>query len=590
MKDRVKVGLWLALGILAVNAVLTYRSIDAAADTLKRVEQTHAVLRKIDALSAAYFRAATARRAYVVAGDASQLSGLAGLDVHVALAVGKLRPLIADNPGQGARLDSLQELLQRRLADLDASVARRRTDGSNAESAAGLKLALQIQSVREAMDLEENTLLTERDLRTQQDMARTKRALLGGTGLSVAILLFAFDRLRREIARRRSSEEALRASIGTSSHVNRFLDSIVENLPSMIFVKEAAQLRFERINRAGEELLGVSREQLLDKNDFDFFPREQAETFQAADRATLTRAVVVDIAEEPIQTKTGERWLHTKKVPILDENGTPRYLLGISEDITDRRLAAQAFKAAKEAADSANRELESFSYSVAHDLRAPLRGIAGFSQALLEDSGAKLDDEGRGYLARVMASAKTMAELIDGLLTLSRITRGELQRDDVNLSTIAEGICARLHQEQPDRSVELVIKPGIVVEGDKRLLTAALENLLANAWKFTSKRPTARIEVGSLRAQDENVYFVRDDGAGFSMAYAEKLFGAFQRLHSSSEFEGTGIGLATVQRIIRRHRGRIWAEGVQNAGVTFYFTLATTKQGGVDGTEDYSTR
>jgi PAS domain S-box-containing protein len=390
-------------------------------------------------------------------------------------------------------------------------------------------------------------------------VGRTKLAEIMGTFVSFAILLVAFQRLRHESGRRRQSE--------------RFLDSIVENLPHMIFVKEAGELRFGRINRAGEKLLGIERADLLGKNDFDFFPRGQAESFQARDRETLDGRIVVDIPEEPIQTKEGERWLHTKKVPILDEHGVPIHLLGISDDITEARKAAAELRAAKEAADAANQELEAFSYSVAHDLRAPLRAIDGFSQALEEDCGEKLDREGKGHLERVRAATRQMGQLIDGMLGLSRLARGDILRGKVDLTHMARQVGARLRDAHPGRQVELVVQDGLETEGDSRLLEAALDNLLGNAWKFTSKCDQARVEVGRRTEDGRSSFFVRDNGAGFEQAYAHKLFGAFQRLHAASEFEGSGIGLATVQRIVRRHGGRVWAEGEVGRGATFYFTL-----------------
>ena len=220
-----------------------------------------------------------------------------------------------------------------------------------------------------------------------------------------------------------------------------------------------------------------------------------------------------------------------------------------------------------------NQELEAFSYSVAHDLRAPLRSIDGFSQALLEDYANKLDPEGRKYLQNVRESAQEMAQLIDDLLMLSRVTRSEFHRAKVNLTALARSVLARLQRNEPERKVELIISDGLVAEADARLLGVLLENLLGNAWKFTGKRPMARIEVSAREEDGRLVYFVRDNGAGFNMKYAEKLFGVFQRLHSDTEFEGTGIGLATVQRIVRRHGGRVWAEGAVGQGATVYFTL-----------------
>ena len=222
---------------------------------------------------------------------------------------------------------------------------------------------------------------------------------------------------------------------------------------------------------------------------------------------------------------------------------------------------------------AANQELEAFSYSVSHDLRAPLRSIDGFSRAVLEDCGPQLDEIGKGYLQRVRAASQRMAQLIDDMLGLARVARSEMHFKKVDLSALAGAIAGELQQSQPQRRVRFEIAPGIIVRGDPSLLKVALENLLNNAWKFTSQREVAYIEFGMTRQEAAAAYFVRDDGAGFDMAYVGKLFTAFQRLHAMVEFPGTGVGLATVQRIIHRHGGRVWAEGEVGKGATFYFTL-----------------
>jgi two-component system NtrC family sensor kinase len=255
----------------------------------------------------------------------------------------------------------------------------------------------------------------------------------------------------------------------------------------------------------------------------------------------------------------------------------------IREQLLRRELEAAEARAAQEVAEARaalaeeleckNKELEAFSYSVAHDLRTPLRSVDGFSQALLEDYTDKLDDVGKQYLRYVRESAQQMGQLIDDLLSLSRVTRGDFEREQVDLTAITSSVATRLQKRHAGRKVELVVADGLVAAGDVRLLTIALENLLGNAWKFTSKRANARIEVGSSNNRGRRTYFVRDNGAGFDMTYASKLFGVFQRLHSVSEFEGTGIGLATVDRVVRRHGGRIWAEGEVGSGATFFFTL-----------------
>jgi light-regulated signal transduction histidine kinase (bacteriophytochrome) len=225
--------------------------------------------------------------------------------------------------------------------------------------------------------------------------------------------------------------------------------------------------------------------------------------------------------------------------------------------------------------EAANVELDAFVYSISHDLRAPLRGLDGFSQALMEDYADKLHGEALDYLTRIGRASQRMGQMIDDLLTLSRATRGELRWEQVDLSALATTIVAELAERNPDRQVSCEIAPQVIAQGDPRVLRIVLENLLHNAWKFTSKHDRATIVFGTRRLGGDTVYFVRDDGAGFDMHYVDKLFGIFQRLHAVTEFEGTGIGLAMVARLIHRHGGRVWAEGAEEQGATFSFTLGT---------------
>jgi PAS domain S-box-containing protein len=255
--------------------------------------------------------------------------------------------------------------------------------------------------------------------------------------------------------------------------------------------------------------------------------------------------------------------------PIHDPHGD---LVGFAEvirDVTERARAQVALSAAKEAAENAHHALETFSYSVAHDLKAPLRSINGFSRILRERYAPALDAEGMRFLDRVCTSAQHMGELIDGLLQLSRVTSRDIRRMSVDLSALAAATAGRLREDAPDREAEIQIEPGLTAVGDPTLLANVLDNLIGNAWKFTRDQPVTRIEIG----RQAGAYVVRDNGAGFDMAYAGKLFGVFQRLHGDREFEGTGIGLATVQRIVERHGGRIWAQSEPGRGATFHFTL-----------------
>jgi signal transduction histidine kinase len=222
---------------------------------------------------------------------------------------------------------------------------------------------------------------------------------------------------------------------------------------------------------------------------------------------------------------------------------------------------------------AANKELEAFCYSVAHDLRAPLRSIDGFSQAILEDCAEQLNSDGKDHLGRVRAATQRMSVLIDDLLNMSRVTRSEMQKEKLNLSAMAGTIAAELQKSEPNRPVQFVIEEDLFTTGDLRLLRVVMDNLLGNAWKYTSQHDRARIEFGRFQDNGRAGYFVRDDGAGFDPRYAARLFGAFQRLHANSEFSGTGVGLATVQRIIHRHGGEVWAEAAVEKGATFFFTL-----------------
>ena len=259
-------------------------------------------------------------------------------------------------------------------------------------------------------------------------------------------------------------------------------------------------------------------------------------------------------------------------------------LLAVVRDITDRKLAEQELEAlnreleervAQRTAqlEAVNRELEAFAYTVSHDLRAPLRAMSGFAKALLEDAADRLDDTGRDYARRIANAADRLGKLIDDILELSRLSRAEMHITTVDLSQLARSILEEMRQAEPSRQVEVVVQPGLEAQGDPGLLRVALENLLGNAWKFTSHHPRARIEFGATEVRGRTAFYVRDDGAGFDPKYAHRLFGVFERLHDPDQFPGTGVGLASVKRVVSRHGGEVWAEGEVERGATFYFTL-----------------
>ncbi|MEZ5428556.1 MAG: PAS domain-containing protein [Pyrinomonadaceae bacterium] len=274
------------------------------------------------------------------------------------------------------------------------------------------------------------------------------------------------------------------------------------------------------------------------------------------------------------------RIIQAKRKIIFDEDGNPGKVIGTMQDVTEdvesfnliKRLNSDLRERTHQL-ELINQEMEAFSYSVSHDLRAPLRALDGFSQALLEDYGKSLDEQGKKYLSYLRQSSQKMGELIDDLLKLSRATRAQLKREEIDLSLLAKNVVRELRAIDGDREAEFVIADDLKVEGDEHLIRIVLENLFSNAWKFSSKNPRARIEFGKELQEGGEAFFLRDNGAGFNMDYEAKLFQPFQRLHDAKDFEGTGIGLALVQRIINRHGGKIWAVGQEGQGAVFYFTI-----------------
>jgi PAS domain S-box-containing protein len=364
----------------------------------------------------------------------------------------------------------------------------------------------------------------------------------------------------RDVTERRKTEEmrARLAAIVDSSHdaiIGKTLDGVIVSW-----------------NRGAERLFGYDANEAIGRPITLLIPPDRMH--EESDFLVHLREGRVRELETVRVRKDGvEIDVSVTSSPIRDDRGKVIGASKVVRDISDRKRNEAALLRAKEQAELANHELEAFSYSVAHDLRAPLRGMNGFAQLLVTEYASKLDAEGRGWLEEILRNSTKMGELIDALLSLSRLTRTEIRKQPVNLSEVARSVAAELSRSEPERVVDVIVADDLHALADPTLVLSIVQNLLANAWKFTSGVRAARIEVGVTESAGTSAYFVRDNGAGFDMAFAARLFTPFQRLHTPAEFPGTGIGLANVQRIVHRHGGRVWAEGHVGAGASFFFTL-----------------
>lgn len=362
----------------------------------------------------------------------------------------------------------------------------------------------------------------------------------------------------------------------------RFLDSVIEHIPTPVYVKDAAQLRYVRINRAAEALFGMSREQMIGKSAHELFEKDVADVFVAQDRKVLAGGTVEDTPEHQFFFSNKEGiLLHIRKVPVFGEGGEPAHILGIVEDVTEQKKMEKeilglnsALNARAENLEASHKSLELFTCAATHDLRSPLSVIGGYAGLLEKNYASRLDEKGQRYLSVIRARVNGMAKLIDDLLAFSRLGRREVNKASVDMHGLARQVIEemlQLHPEGKKPTIELGLLPP--AQADAELLRQVWVNLLSNAVKYSSHVASPLIEVSGRMEGAEAVYSVRDNGAGFSMEHYDKLFEMFQRLHTDEEFEGTGVGLPIAHRVVTRHGGRVWADSKVGQGAVFHFAL-----------------
>ena len=588
------------------------------------VQHTFEVRSNVRTLLLVLGDAESAVRGYLLTRDQALLAPYRDALRRFPQVVQRLGALTNDNRNQIARVRRIQQTAKAVLDSLTHVVNVFEQSASPVEMRSALTSSKQeidqVRSELTAMHEEEQRLLAVREAQAEQARRRLDVLLAVSTGIGLLGGLLAPLAMARSVVRRiaglveraqllaerrplpleslggdeigqlggalAQADQLLSERESKLRETERFLQHLIETSPTVVFRQDPTTMKVTYVSANSERILGYKPAEILDWPHFwmDNIHPEDRDRVLAEDQDTVARRAPHVETEYRVRHKNGEyRWLRSFLFLQYGVDDYPIEIVGHRLDITERRQAEFELVERQATLDAANRELEAFSYSVSHDLRAPLRTIAGFSRILLEDYEERLDGQGRYYLDRMRAGAQHMGSLIDDLLKLSRLTRAQMHRERVDCSALVQGIADDLVQADPGRHVEFHIQPEVIAVGDPGLLRVLLENLLGNAWKFTSRHSTAHIEFGSLEQEGHTAYFVRDDGAGFDETYARKLFSAFQRLHTAAEFPGSGIGLATVQRIVRRHGGQVWASGEVEKGATFYFTLEAPAEEGGEG-------
>ena len=596
-----------AMAILLTNGFFLYQTSNGQIESSSAVEQAHEVMEAVDQITFHLSDADNARRGFILTSSTRYLAHFQTATNHAAADYSQLKRLTANDPVQQTKVDGLKSQINKRFQILSDSIQWQQEHGPDAEKqAAFMDIGQQaMEPVRQTCGFMLETqrkLLEKRRTKAGKRIHDTTQMTLIGTGISMGILSWAFLMLVRENVRRSAAEEAIRmsndeleqrvavrtqdlaAAVARAEQAHEFRDKVME---SAVFGCGALDVKgnFTMVNQHFADIMGYRVEEMIGLSYVQLVSMENLAVLSKYFFRVINNRSSVLNREIEVRRKDGSTACVAFSWSPMTMKGEVIGIVGTAMDVTAhlkaeaeiRRLNRELEKRVTERTsqlEGVNKELEAFSYSVSHDLRAPLRHVDGFVAMLRQHAVTSLDDKGRRYLDIISDSARQMGTLIDDLLDFSRVGRSELKWFPVDMNQLVQEALRDLAPDLRARDIKWTIDTLPAARADRAMLKLVWVNLLSNAVKYTRPRTRAEIEIGSRSIDDsQREYFVRDNGVGFDMRYAEKLFGVFQRLHRADEFEGTGIGLANVRRIVIRHGGAVRAEAVLNEGATFSFTL-----------------
>lgn len=563
LEKRVLFGFICALTIIVGLGLYAYLNNRTFAETSNQVAQTNRVLYHTETILTLIMETESGQRGYVITGDSAFLRPYKRNVTPVRENLNTLIRLTSDNPAQQLRLARLRPLIESKISFMAQSVEARDANAGEGHASVfsmrGKQLMDEIKQEVAAIKEEESKLLAQRIQTTEEEHTKFMTTFAGLLSITAIILIGVFVAINISLVGRAKAEKNLRRA-------SEDIRDLYDNAPCGYFSVDSSGT-FVEINNTMLMWTGYTKNEVIGKMNFrDFVTDETRRNFDHGFEQFVQRGVVTN-AEYEIVRKDGSAFqIICNATTVKDDYG--RFVKSRSTvfDISDRKKAEYQIK-------QLNQELEAFTYSVSHDLRAPLRSIDGYTKILEEDYADKVDDEGRRVMNVIMTNAKRMGQLIDDLLAFSRLGRKEILKTDCDMNSIARDVATELVESEPQRKVKIEIGELAPTKADPAMIKQVWVNLISNAIKYSRKTENPRVEISSYLDRGVSVYVIRDNGVGFDMKYVGKLFGVFQRLHRVQDFEGTGVGLAIVYRIIAKHGGKVWAESKINEGAAFFFSL-----------------